>query len=157
MTLRFFYALLTLGALCLFGGCGKSPEDKLIEASAAGNVQEIQRLLSLGVNVNCVSRALDKSTPLIWAVAQRREKAVTALLAAGADPNLRDAHGKTALFYAFSNQEDLSGIIKPLVLAGANTVEYKAMFATLPENNPNRVAFEQASKERMASKQASRP
>ena len=80
-----------------------------------------------------------------------------ALLAAGADPNLRDAQGKTALFYAFSNQEDLSGIIKPLVLAGANTVEYKSMFATLPENDPNRIAFEQASKERMTSKEGNKP
>jgi hypothetical protein len=158
MSARIVFSIVALlSALCFSGGCTARPEDKLIQAAAAGNVQDIHRLLSLGISVNCVSRDPDKFTPLLWAVAQRREKAVMALLAAGADPNLRDAQGKTALFYAFSNQEDLSGIIKPLVLAGANTVEYKSMFATLPENDPNRIAFEQASKERMTSKEGNKP
>ena len=142
-----FFLIALLSALCFTQGCTERPQDKLIQAAATGDVQEIQRLLSRGINVNCVSRAPDKFTPLIWAVVQRREKAVAALLAAGADPNVRDGLNRTALFYAFSSETDLSGIIKPLVLGGANTEKYKSLFESLPESNPNRVAFEQASTE----------
>jgi ankyrin repeat protein len=132
--------------LLLIGCVKRRPEDQLIEAAGSGNIEEIQRLLAHGANVNCTSRTLDKSTPLIWAVTQRRETAVVALLAAGADPNVHDAHNKAALFYAFSNQMDLSPIITALIKAGADGREYKSLYeGLLPPDSPNRIAFEKAS------------
>jgi ankyrin repeat protein len=121
-----------------------SSEDKLVESAGSGDLKEIQKFLSSGVSVNCRAHSLDRITPLIWAVMQRQEKSVTALLAAGADPNIRDAHKNTALFYAYSVQTDLSFFIKSLIASGANTQEYQAMFENLSQDNPNRIAFEQA-------------
>jgi ankyrin repeat protein len=148
MKLSTRYTLLLLCLPFLFWSCGTRPEDKLIEAAAAGDVRGLQRQLALGVNVDCKSRGLDQSTPLIWAVQQRRGEAVAVLLTAGADTNVRDAHKNTALFYAFTDQEDLGSIIKELILAGASSEEYTSLFFSLPQNNPNRVAFEAALKER---------
>jgi ankyrin repeat protein len=147
MKTRAFIGVLTFSAFVLFSGCGqRTLEKQLIIASQDGNVQEIKRLLSLGVNVNCKQRfSPDAGTPLIWAVRCRQEKAVEVLLAAGADPNIKTRTGQTALFQAIGGyQEDNSRIIKDLILAGANTDEDKKGFESLWPDNTNRVAFEQA-------------
>lgn len=138
------FASLTV-LLLLSVSCGKlSPEDQLIDAAATGNIAEINRLLSLGINVNCVSHSLDKSTPLIWAVRDKKEQAVLNLLAAGADPNKQNGDNRTALFYAFGTEDNLSNVITALISAGARTDEYGAWFLGLETNNPNRIAFERA-------------
>ncbi len=157
MKTRISFVLIAVGMACFLGGCGTRLEDKLVDASAAGDVQKIQSLLSRGINVNCASRGLDKSTPLILAVMQRRTEAVDVLLAAGADPNLRDAHSNAALFYAFTNQQDLGEIIKLLIAAGADADDYRSLFSSLPGENPNRIAFEEASKQKLAPKHDDRP
>jgi hypothetical protein len=146
MTRRASIRLLVFIALPFVGGCGRlSLEQQLIIASQHGNIPEIKRLLALGVNVNCRDPSLDGGTPLIWAVRQRREEAVEVLLAAGADPNIRTGTGQSALFFAIGDPlEDRSRTIEALVLGGANTEEYKKLFESLPRNDLNRVAFEQA-------------
>jgi len=144
-TLPFF--LTAIFAVLIVGGCKKrSAEDQLIVASGEGNIAEIQRLLAAGVNVNCRSPTLlDKSTPLIWAVAERQPEAVKVLLAAGADPNMRDAHKNAPLFYASSSDEGGSGITRALILGGADTEQYKSMYEDfLLPTNANRIAFEEA-------------
>jgi ankyrin repeat protein len=141
------YALILCG-LVILDGCAKpSLEDKLIGAAASGSIPEIKRLLSLGVNVNCRAHSLNAGTPLIWAVRSRQENALEVLLAAGADPNIKTGTKESPLFLAYgSDQEDTSGIIKKLISAGANPDECRPLFEGLPENNPNRIAFEQAIK-----------
>lgn len=117
-------------------------------AAANGDVPEIKRLLRSGVNVNCKSHFTDGTTPLIWAVWERQAAAVEVLLAAGADPNIVNGTGKTALSLAIGGaQEDTSRIIMDLVLAGAKTEECRPIFESLPQDDPRRVAFERASKE----------
>jgi hypothetical protein len=140
-----FLKFLALFVLIFVGACTKrSLNDDLSGACATGNVQEIKKLLSEGADVNYKGHSLDASTPLIWATRERQEKAVEILLASGADPNIKNGEGQAALFFAFDVRDNLTNIITPLILGGANTEEYKSMFESLPANNPNRMAFEQA-------------
>ena len=138
-------AAFTAAFLLVFtAGCRKnSAEQDLINASGIGDIQEIKRLLTLGANVNAEDTTLDHWTPLMWAVYSDQDLAVRVLLDAGADPNLRDATGKTALFYALHRQNQ-ENIIKALILAGASAKEFLPEMQLLPSNYPSRVALEEA-------------
>ena len=116
---------------------------ELINASGTGNIPEIKRLLALGANVNCRDRSLIQATPLVWAMFEHQDQAAEVLLAAGADPNVSDADGKKPLFYALA-PGDHSAIIRALIRAGAETAEYAPMFRDLPQQNTNRIAFEES-------------
>jgi len=140
--------MLVFALLAFLSGCRKpSLQDQLVIASEGGDVREIARLLSLGVNVNCKeSHSPEAGTPLIWAVRCRQEKAVRALLRAGADPNIKNGPGESALFFAGAYEEGMTNIIKDLILAGANTEEVKKEFEDDWPTSPNRIAFEEAIK-----------
>jgi ankyrin repeat protein len=141
----FFQSRLVFVILILISACAKpSLNDRLLGACATGNLSEIKKCLSQGADVNYKSHSLDASTPLIWAVRERQERAVTLLLESGADPNIPNGEGKTALFFAFDYRDNDSNIITSLILSGANTEEYKSLFESLPKSNPNRLAFENA-------------
>jgi len=132
--------------LTILCGCAQSLGDKLIAASGNGDVNEIKELLKSGAHVNYRCHSLDSGTPLIWAVRGRHEEAVTVLIDAGADPNIRCGTGETALFFAIGNSaDDVSPIlIKKLILAGANTEINRELFENLSVNDTNRIAYEQA-------------
>ncbi len=85
-------------------------------------------LANNGVDINAYS--LSKTTPLMDAVELRSEKGVNGLLSLGADPNLTDQLGFTALHRASSMGE--LNIAKALLLAGsdpyqANTAGFTAV------------------------------
>lgn len=72
------------------------PLPPLHRAAAAGDVEQIERLLAHGAAIhealgerNGVPGFLDHSTPLHWAAARGHAAAVTVLLDGGADPSLR--------------------------------------------------------------------
>ncbi|MGW6700353.1 ankyrin repeat domain-containing protein [Nocardia sp. NPDC055049] len=72
----------------------------LIPASEHAHVSTVRMLIAAGVDVNHVNKP--RWTALQEAVvygdgSQRYQETVTALLAAGADPQIRDAEGRTAL------------------------------------------------------------
>ncbi|MFI8976590.1 ankyrin repeat domain-containing protein [Nocardia asteroides] len=71
----------------------------LIPASEHGHVSTVRMLIAAGVEVNHVNKP--RWTALQEAIvygdgSQRYQETVTALLAAGADPQIRDADGRTA-------------------------------------------------------------
>jgi ankyrin repeat protein len=155
MRLSLIAGVSVLAVIGLLGGCGRqrSPQDKLIDAAATGNIQQIKTLLASGVSVNCRSSGADRGTPLTWAVVERQEEAVQLLLESGADPNIHTATGKTPLALALGGaQEDTGRIIRELVIAGASFAGYTTYFDSLPPSDPKRVAFETAVKERSAEK-----
>ena len=78
------------------------PERTLFDVLAGGDVEELQQFLDDGADPNAKTRGV---TPLSWAIAGSDttptvHSQVQALLAAGADPNIADAAGRTALHYA---------------------------------------------------------
>jgi hypothetical protein len=147
MNIRFSVSCSALISILFLAACAKpTPEQNLIGAAATGDLQEIKRLLSLGVNVNCTDNSKVAGTPLIWAAYEGQQESVLVLLSGGADPNIRDGRGYTALSLALVKRRDQSAAIRALVLAGANTDECRALVSGLAAGDPNRIAFEEAIK-----------
>lgn len=71
--------------------------DDLIEAAGKGSLDEVDRLLRAGVSPNA---ARFNVTPLVAAAEHGHVEVIQRLIDAGADVNLRDQQGMTALDYA---------------------------------------------------------
>ena len=104
---------LMLSYLLLMPGCGFRPSTPLERAAAAGNLRELQTLLSAGVSQQELDGAL---------VAAAREGGVASiqpLITAGADPNVRaGVNGWTVLMHAI--HKDQLGAVQELLAAGAD-------------------------------------
>lgn len=68
-------------------------EAALAAAAARGDVQEIERRVKLGTNVNAVGK--ESVTPLMWAFVADNKIGFQRLLDLGADPNLQDGKGRS--------------------------------------------------------------
>jgi ankyrin repeat protein len=66
---------------------GDALQADLAKAAAQGRVEEVQRLIRAGAQVNAVSK--QNMTPLVWALTARNVAGMRALLQGGADPNQR--------------------------------------------------------------------
>src|SRR6218665_2475552 len=91
-------------------------------AAANGLVDVLERLLSLGSNVNFANQ--DKFTALMYASCARpsvRSAVISVLLKYGADVNARDQWGRSALFYLLCSEhtESITESAKLLLNAGA--------------------------------------
>ena len=92
-------------------------------ASALNDVARIRMCLTNIEDVNAIDSI--GFTPLRYAVIQGNIEAVDILLEAGADPNIQDDEGKTALFSAVRVNE--LAIAKRLLTAGAKTLPYQSI------------------------------
>ena len=95
--------------------------DDLFEATKAGNIKQITRLLSIGININVTKNiSFNVITPLIQALSTCSQNidVVKILLNAGADPNKADNWGESPLhsaaFFGKTNA------VKLLLYQGAN-------------------------------------
>jgi hypothetical protein len=91
----------TTNALC---ACAAADRCRLYDAAVDGNVQQVRRLISLGVPVDCVSRVSifggrRAPTALLVAVQHDRVETVVELMVYGADVNRRFSNGQSALAY----------------------------------------------------------
>lgn len=89
--------------------------DDLVEAAGKGNAGDVDRLLRAGVKPDAASFGV---TPLIAAAANGHADVIKRLIAAGADVNIRDRYGMTALDYATREKHDaaieaLGGRVRP--------------------------------------------
>ncbi|XP_033032624.1 ankyrin repeat domain-containing protein 36B-like [Trachypithecus francoisi] len=80
-------------------------------------------MVSLLVSRNCELNLYDREcrTPLIKAVQLRQEACATILLKNGANPNIMDFYGRTALHYAVYNED--TSMIEKLLFYGTDIVE----------------------------------
>lgn len=92
--------------------------NKLCNAVESGNVQEVERLLAEGMDVN--EHRSDGHTPLLIASKRTNTDILDRLLAAGADVNARRAtpDGATPLYYAA--EKGKLPIVERLIAAGAD-------------------------------------
>ncbi|XP_055097292.1 ankyrin repeat domain-containing protein 36B-like [Symphalangus syndactylus] len=88
-------------------------------ACATGQPEMVFLLVSSRCELNLQDR--ECRTPLIKAVQLRQEACATILLQNGADPNIMDFFGKTALHYAVYNED--TSMIEKLLLYGTNIEE----------------------------------
>lgn len=103
----------------LFAACAKMEANKQLLSNAPERLSpEVHALITAGADVNARCNA-QGMTPLMQAALHNDRVACTLLLRAGADPNLRDVNGMTALNYALSglkmptNQRDAFRAILP--------------------------------------------
>lgn len=88
---------------------------KLIQAAAAGRIEDLRKLLRDGADVNAVENS---GTALIAATAHNRAAAVTTLIEFRAQVDLTDAQGNTALSHALHHRH--TDIARLLVQSGAD-------------------------------------
>jgi ankyrin repeat protein len=91
-------------------------EALLISSAILGDTDTVDRLIQLGVDVNC--RGIDGGTPLGFATFARRYDVVRLLLEHGADPNKRSADGQPPLFQAVLTGDPM--LVSFLIAHGAD-------------------------------------
>lgn len=90
----------------------------LINAVSRGNVEEVERLLSLGTNPNLLDEYLNSL--LSSAILNKKYKMAKILLEYGADPNYVYLNRDPSLVYAIHTMEPNLEIIDLLLKHGAN-------------------------------------
>jgi uncharacterized protein len=82
----------------------------LFEAIRASDMASVTSALAAGANVN--GRSAEGDTPLMYAAVYSTAEAVKALLDGGADPNVRDKRGGTALMRAVRDLDKVRLLIE---------------------------------------------
>jgi uncharacterized protein len=108
--------IVTVSLACMLSGCGES-RVPLIEASGTGNLEEVNRLLAQGADVNAAGNLVG-DTALMRASQEGRILVVQRLLEAGADVNAARKDGNTALMLASLMGHTV--IVSMLLKSGAN-------------------------------------
>jgi ankyrin repeat protein len=121
-------ALSGLIALAVCISCNSQPKStkakdirgaELVLAAGRGDGVNVEKLLKLGAAVNHRD-PVTKLTPLIQAARFGRTNTLVILLQAGADPNLQDRMGFTALTHAILGNDKNAPLVQILLDAGAD-------------------------------------
>ena len=95
-----------------------SSQTQLIDATQRGYERLVGSLIDEGIDVN--EARTDGSTPILWTSLRNDLAIVTILLQSGADPNIPDENGETALLVLF--------------IAPFTRIDFKDLFHTLWPN-----------------------
>lgn len=112
-----------------------SPQPSIAVAIANGDLEQLSRAIESDCDVNAkYVHAGKRITPIVEAALVNRFELVEALLNAGADPNISQDNGETALMNAAQNGN--FSIVSALLEAGAdpNTVSYAGTALALADN-----------------------
>uniref|UniRef100_A0A7S0DYC7 Uncharacterized protein n=1 Tax=Hanusia phi TaxID=3032 RepID=A0A7S0DYC7_9CRYP len=91
-------------------------EAQLFQAASTGNVKQIEKLVKMGVSVDCTNS--QQQNPILKAAERGKSRAIQALVDAGASIDSRDAKNSSALHYAAYNGHTAS--IEVLVKLGSD-------------------------------------
>jgi uncharacterized protein len=127
---RWFGAILVASTFAIpLSGC--SPGTPVLNAAEAGDLEKVKLLLKEGRSINeRDARVKFGWTPLIAAIYQRNTNVVNYLIDSGADVNIPDSSGKTAIMWALGNDENID-IVKFLIAHGADLNAKDKMGATV--------------------------
>lgn len=120
-----FKIIFCFGLLTVMNGC--AAKSLLMQASAQGDYQTVQKLIQEGVNVNEADS--NGSTALMYAISKRKVEVAKYLIGSGADLKAKDKHGYDALIYAVENRQ--IEIMKILIDKGAD-VDSRDMRGNIP-------------------------
>lgn len=100
----------------------------LHDASKNGNLDEVNRLIAAGADVN--TKDDDGTTPLHWAY-RSTVSIIEALVAAGADVNAKENKGRTSLHWA-SGAPGGESIVEALLIAGSDVNAKDTIYGQTP-------------------------
>ncbi len=116
---RWFSAVLAAAA-CAISLCGCYHGSPVLNAAEEGDLEKVKLLLKQGRPINERDpRVKFGWTPLIAAIYQRNTNVAHYLIASGADVNITDNGGETAIMWATVSDENL-GIVQDLIAHGAD-------------------------------------
>mmetsp|Transcript_20150 Transcript_20150/g.39573 ORF Transcript_20150/g.39573 Transcript_20150/m.39573 type:complete len:589 (+) Transcript_20150:576-2342(+) len=90
----------------------------LHEAASSGNVEMVRVALDEFGQRDCINQRASAGPPLFWAAFDANVEMVKVLLNAGADPNVRDDEGHSALLVAATR--DAADVVRVLLESGAD-------------------------------------
>lgn len=96
-----------------------SGETPIIAATGTDDPEIIQYLISKGARINDIDEKLE-TTPLMWAAFMGNMRAAKVLIENGADVNIQNSKGKTALHYATELYQNKPALVEMLIKAGAD-------------------------------------
>jgi len=106
---RIAVAVLLIGFTLLPSAYGAGRCDELWSAALDDNTGSIRQIVSSGTAVNCRDPQTAE-TPLMAAAMNGKVESVKLLLSLGADPNLKNAHGTTALDMARDREKAFTAV-----------------------------------------------
>lgn len=116
---RRFAATLAM-AVCAIPLCGCFHGSPVLNAAEEGDLEKLKVLLKQGRSINERDpRVKFGWTPLIAAIYQRNTNVVHYLIQAGADVNIPDNSGETAIMWATVSDENID-IVRDLIAHGAD-------------------------------------
>jgi ankyrin repeat protein len=89
-------------------------------AAGRGDLQAVQALLAKGASINQQPRGMNGWTPLVQAIWGQHTNVAYFLLEKGADPNIKDHQGVTALWYAIARGDSNTNLVRVLIARGAD-------------------------------------
>lgn len=112
--------LIILTALMLIS-CSENHDRVILNnAISNGDTNAILSLAARGVDLSKPDKTGPRNTPLIWAVFENNKDIISLLLKLGADPNVPNRDGNTALMRSVIHGDESAGIVVMLIKAGAN-------------------------------------
>jgi serine/threonine-protein phosphatase 6 regulatory ankyrin repeat subunit B len=116
---RWFGSLLIAFA-CTIPLCGCFHATPVLNAAEEGDLEKVKLLLKQGRSINERDPRIKFGwTPLIAAIFQRETNVVHYLIESGADLNIHDNTGQTAIMWATASDDNLD-IVKDLIAHGAD-------------------------------------
>ena len=126
---RWFGALPMAAIIGLSWGC--SPRVPVLDAAEQGDLEKVKLLLKQGHSINERNPGVKFGwTPLMAAIFQDQTNVVHYLIAAGADLNIHDCEGETALMRAMASGDENLEVVKDLIAHGADLSAKDSMGAT---------------------------
>ena len=106
--------------ICIAAGigllCGCAPRTPVLNAAEQGNLEKVEQLLREGHSINERDPGVEFGwTPLIAAIYQDQTNVAHYLIASGADVNIPDNSGETALMWATASGDEGLGIVEDLI------------------------------------------
>lgn len=125
------FGSLLVAAACTITLCGCFRGSPVLNAAEEGDLEKVKLLLKQGQSINERNPRIKFGwTPLIAAIFQRNTNVVHYLIASGADVNIPDNSGQTAIMWATVSDDNLD-IVKDLIAHGADLNAKDKMGATV--------------------------
>lgn len=116
MTKYIVFVILIFESGLVFANSNQTIDELFFNAMLNGSIIHVQNFINQGADVN-MRMGSDRDTPLMIAVARQDKELLMLLISSGAEVNIKNDLGNTALYYA--SRYGLADIVNILIFSGA--------------------------------------